>query len=516
VTTLGRRDLLGAAAAFALSAACKSDDDSGEQPTRTQALVVGTGFGGSVAALRLGLAGVETIVLERGRRWPTTEAGDTFCEFEKPDRRSSWLSDHTNFPYAPPASFDPYVGVIEKIEGSEIDVVVGAGVGGGSLVYGATMVQPTAELFAKVFPPEVAYDELANVFYPRVRDLLSLSSIPDDILASEPYTSSRIFLEAASKTALRVEKNLAAVSWDRVRDELAGRAPASLVKGQLVYGVNSGAKSSLDKNYLAEAERTGKVRIETLHVVKAIASAGADGFRVECDVIDEEGNVVRKRVFLAQKLFLGAGSMGTTKLLVKAKAKGGLPALDDAIGRGWGNNGDYLVGRQLQIPTRAILGAPPAIVVHRHDDPRGAITIEHGTGATGIECNCQPILGMGIPDANGTFSYDASTDDVTLTWSRSDMRNIPELVKDLVAEINRAGGGTILDIGTLARFHTYHPLGGAVMGKACDLDGRVKGYRGLYVVDGALLPGSAACANPSYTIAAIAERCMDRVLRADF
>ena len=511
---LARRDLLRAAAAIAIASSCKSDDE-GVPETHTAALVIGTGFGGAVAALRLGLAGIETIVLERGRRWPTTPAGDTFCEFEKPDKRCSWLSDHTVFPYAPPANFDPYVGVIEKIEASEIDVIVGAGVGGGSLVYGATIVQPAREVFAKVFPAEISYDELATTYYPRVRDMLACSPIPDDVLASAPYGSSRMFLEAANKTTLKVEKNLAAVSWDRVRDELAGRAPASLIKGQLIYGVNSGAKNSLDKNYLDQAERTGKVKIETLHVATAIARSG-DGYRIECDVIDEQGNVVDKRVFVTPRLFLAAGSMGTTKLLVKAKATGALPLLDDSVGRGWGNNGDYLLARQLEVATTPILGAPPAVVVHRHDDPRGPITLEHGTGATGRECNCQPILGMGIPGANGTFAYDAATDQVALTWSKSDMGIIPDLVRELVTEINTAGGGSILDIGSLARFNTYHPLGGAVMGKTCDLEGRVKNYPGLYVVDGAFLPGSSACSNPSYTIAAIAERNVERILASDF
>ena len=53
------------------------------------------------------------------------------------------------------------------------------------------------------------------------------------------------------------------------------------------------------------------------------------------------------------------------------------------------------------------------------------------------------------------------------------------------------------------------------MGKACDLFGRVKGYQGLYVVDGALIPGSAACCNPSFTIAAFAERCLDTIVAED-
>ena len=62
---------------------------------------------------------------------------------------------------------------------------------------------------------------------------------------------------------------------------------------------------------------------------------------------------------------------------------------------------------------------------------------------------------------------------------------------------------------------TYHPLGGAVIGKVCDDYGRVLGQRGLYVNDGALIPGSTGCVNPSLTIAALAERNIDHIVRND-
>lgn len=57
---------------------------------RVEAVVIGSGFGGAVASLRLGQAGIETVVLERGRRWEITDAGDTFSTYQKPDGRSTW------------------------------------------------------------------------------------------------------------------------------------------------------------------------------------------------------------------------------------------------------------------------------------------------------------------------------------------------------------------------------------------------------------------------------------------
>jgi cholesterol oxidase len=63
--------------------------------------------------------------------------------------------------------------------------------------------------------------------------------------------------------------------------------------------------------------------------------------------------------------------------------------------------------------------------------------------------------------------------------------------------------------------YTFHPLGGAVLGQACDGYGRLAGYRGLYVVDSALIPGSTGACNPALTVTALAERCLDDVVTRD-
>jgi cholesterol oxidase len=66
-----------------------------------EAIVIGSGFGGAVAALRLGQAGIETVVLERGRRWQITDEGKTFSPIVNPDGRSTWLSPVTILPDPP-------------------------------------------------------------------------------------------------------------------------------------------------------------------------------------------------------------------------------------------------------------------------------------------------------------------------------------------------------------------------------------------------------------------------------
>jgi cholesterol oxidase len=108
------------------------------------AIVIGSGFGGAVAALRLGEAGIETIVLERGLAWPITSAQDTFATYRKPDGRSTWLSPKTLM--FEPVPIDIYTGVLERKDEHGISVLCGAGVGGGSLVYNGVIYQPPREL----------------------------------------------------------------------------------------------------------------------------------------------------------------------------------------------------------------------------------------------------------------------------------------------------------------------------------------------------------------------------------
>ncbi len=480
------------------------------------AVVIGSGFGGSVAALRLGQAGVETVVLERGRRWPITPTFDTFPRMMDPDKRSSWLSYTTQFPGLKFRVFSKYAGLVEQVKGIGMDVVVGAAVGGSSVVYGAMMLHPTPALFQQVFPPQVSYAEMADVYFPMVKQTMGLGKISDALLALPKYKSSRLFLEHAQQTGLNGQKIYSAVDWNVVQQELNGTIPASATIGESVLGMNNGAKNSLDRNYLKLAEATGSVAIYPLHIVREIKDLPGGGYLVVSDRIDVEGNVTARLEITCTYLFLAAGSVGTSKLLVRAKAKGMLPNLNGEVGKHWGNNGDHLFLRILSEKTGAPQAGPPCTAIFHHDNPIAPVTFEHGPAPFEFETYGQPMLGMGIPQKSGKFYYDSISDTVRLTWPWDGDQKAVSAMWASHAKLNAGTSGLFaLDMNAFHKY-TYHPLGGAVLGKACDYYGRVLGYSKMYVVDAALIAGSTACCNPAWTVGALAERCMAKILAQDF
>jgi cholesterol oxidase len=479
-----------------------------------EAVIIGSGFGGAVAALRLGQAGINTVLLERGRRWPITSAQNTFATLQNPDGRAAWLS---------PTTFDGrpvniYTGVLERKDEKGITVICGAGVGGGSLVYNCFTYQPSRGVFYRAFPSSINYDELDQVYYPRVRSMLKASPLPEDLLATKYYEATRVFLQQATNAGLPNRLMDIAVDWDIVRQEVNGTRVPSAIIGEHWFGINSGAKNSLDRNYLAQAEQTGFVEILPLHVATAITEVPGQRYRIDYNQINDVGEIVASKSITCRYLFLAAGSIGTSALLVKAKATGTLPRLNSYVGKGWGNNGDTFAFRSNLPPFYEPQGGPSTAVTEHLDNPLGPVSFGYGPPPNSPRGSIG-YLGMAIPSETGSFNYDAATGLVNLVWP-ADAPGNRRLLKSIEFSLR------LLDRkNTTATYRpttgeadsslTVHPLGGAVIGKACDLYGRVIGYRGLFVVDGALMPGSTGCANPSFTIAAMAERCMERIIAED-
>lgn len=523
----GRRDVL-RGMAIGAGAAIMGAGPAGAAPRNGKtAIVIGSGFGGAVAALRLGKAGFQTTVLERGQRWPITPAGNTFCPTNAPDGRAAWFSDRPTINILQSAQPIPrYAGVFDLVRGNGINAGFGSAVGGGSIVFGMTAMQPRRKDFERVFPRGLDYGELDRVYFPRARRVLGVSPVPPDVLAHPHFRGGRAWqADVYDFRGGEIVPGQFCVDWDTVRAELAGTKPASLTVGDSAYGVNSGAKNSVDRNYLPQAEATGNVSVLALHEVTSIREDGPR-FTVTAKRIDPHGNILEHKKFTADYLFMAAGSFYTPALLLAARAQRGLTRLNNEAGKGFGNNGDYLIVRA---NTRRDYGSPQAgpggVFLYDDANPDGPVSISWEAIAFpgGIGANIANNLIMMDTAERGTIEYNMAAGRAELNYP------FPEELSDVDARGKRfsarfkqrsddAHGFPLNGIpaytraGGFSAGATYHPLGGMVMGKACNLDGKVAGYQNLYVVDASLMPGSTALVNPSLTITAVAERCMDRFL----
>ena len=526
-TRLNRRRVLGALAGGALglsggSAGARADTpsvtpsaDSPVTADRRRAVVIGSGFGGGIAALRLAQAGVPALVLERGIRWPTGPGADTFPRLFYPDRRCAWLSPTPVLTGSPPAVFAPYTGVLERVPGIGMSILCGAGVGGSSLVYHGMTLQPNENNFTQSMPASVPYHEMVAEYYPRIAKALAVATIPDDVLDSPNYLSSRLFLRHTAHNGLPTSRIPLPVDWEYARGELRGEMTPSYTTGDVIYGVNNGGKSSVDVVYVAPAEATGLVEVAILHVVRDIAMDAAGRWVVHVDRIDTHGRVQERKEITTDALFLGAGSAGTTRLLVKARAKGLIPDLPDGVGTRWGNNGDRIYAwLNAAENTGAYQGGPACVGSLDWNAPDRAVSIVHGPVPIPYEAHVMSLIGFGVVRGSGRFTYDPLNDDAVLTWPPHADAGLARAIRSRLDRLVASAGGVLVDT-TAVDPTTYHPLGGAVIDTVCDPYGRVLGHRGLYVTDGSLVPGSTGACNPSMTIAALAERCMDTILRED-
>jgi cholesterol oxidase len=413
-------------------------------------------------------------------------------------------------------TWKPFTGLIETVRGKGMTINCGAGVGGGSLVYHGMTLQPREEYFAKSMPMMADdYEALDRLYYPTVARMLQISTIPDDVLAAEPYQSSRLFLDVAAKAGLEPFRVPLPVDWDFVRGELDGRFKPAYTHSD-PFGTNNGGKHSIDVTYLAAAEATGQVRLATLHVVRDISMDKRKRWVLHVDRIDTDGVVQERKKIIADAVFLNAGSAGTTRLLVKARAKRLIPDLPDTVGTQWGGNGDRIYAwAQMHGDPGSVQGGP-ACVGGRDLHSAIPFTVIHAGSPVkppeGVKM--ETIVAFGIAKGVGTWAYDDATDDALLTWPADGDADLLRAVRARIDEFAKVGGGQIIDTNAQEP-STWHPLGGAPMGNVVDRVGRVLGHQGLYVLDGARIPGSTGACNPSMTIAALAEHSMATIVTQD-
>ncbi len=482
-----------------------------DPPAHSAAIVVGSGFGGAVAALRLAEAGVQTTVLERGSRWPNDPWREIFTGDDLPDGRGFWHRSTFTGVNQVTMHVEKFGGVLDCTDYPGISVWRAAAVGGGSVIFTGAMVAPQRAHFDRVFRGVVGYDELAPS-YDRVRSMLRLSPMPADIYNSVPFTHSRAWDEQVRRAGYAPQPVDSIFDWNVLRDELAGRARPSATAARSNLGNSNGAKYDLNRNYLRLAEQTGRAAIFPGHRIDAIGTAG-DRFRVETVKLAPTGEVLTRRTLTCDRLVLAAGSVGTSELLVRARATGALPRLNEHVGQGWGTNGDVALARGASAPISGSGGVPCASMI-----TVGDTTLQNWfIPGVPFETGALASLGMVLDPTRGQFAYDKASDTVGLAWPARGNRAALDAAGRLNDEIaDRAGSMVRYDaIGYAANAtFTAHPLGGAVLGAATDSFGRVHGHPGLYVLDGAAIPGSTGAVNPSLTIAALAERNIAEIIRS--
>lgn len=489
-------------------------------PAYTPAIVIGSGFGGAISSYRLAQAGIQTTVLERGCRWPIDPWRKIHPNDFFPDGRAYWHRTSARQLTGLNVAFDKFGGLLDVTEYENIDVWRGACVGGGSKVFTGVMIEPERQYFEAIFGNVVNYEEMRNVYYPLVREMLRLSPLPDDLYYKPSFGHSRVWDKQVRLAGYEPEPIDGIWNWDVVRKEFHYRSRPSVSIGESNHGNSNGAKFDLTQNYLKYAEQSGYTSIYPGMQVKSLGQDSNGRYLIEIDQIDPMGEIIDQFTLSCDYLFMAAGSIGTTELLLKARELGDLPNLNEFIGEGWGTNGDTAVVRTVS-EFQGLYQASPSAGIIRDDRFGPPITMENWY-ALHVPVNLTAIgsLGMGFDMTNRCrFQYDPATDSTTLLWPREGNADVVAATREMnnrIADASLTLPGLLGVVPDVNDSFTAHPLGGAILGQAADAYGRLAGYNRLYVMDGAMINGSTGAVNPSLTISALAERNIENILTNDF
>jgi cholesterol oxidase len=296
-------------------------------------LVVGSGFGGSVTALRLTEKGYRVGVLEAGRR---------FTDATLP--KTSW--DVRNYVW------NPKVGLrgIQRVDLlRDVVIVSGAGVGGGSLVYANTLYEPLPPFYNDRQWAHITdwRSELAP-HYDQAKRMLGVIENPLNTPADD------VMREIAEEMGVghTFHKTPVGVYFGHKGETVAdpyfgGAGPertGCIACGACMTGCRHNAKNRLDKNYLYLAEKGGAVIHPETEVrdIRPLDGSGP-GYAVATTA---PGSSKVRRTFTAEQVVVSAGSLGTQKLLHRLKAEGSLPHLSDQLGSRTRTNSEAILGAQ--------------------------------------------------------------------------------------------------------------------------------------------------------------------------
>lgn len=477
-------------------------------------VIIGSGYGGAVSALRLCEAGKKVILLEMGLNWE--KAGIPFSNLLKPGKSSAWLKKKSIAPFMNIFSLTPFTGTLDRLDFDHINIWVGRGVGGGSLVNGGMAVTPKESYFKEVFP-DLDAEKFYNYYFPLVRKELKVNVIDEQFLKECPYYKfTRVGEAEAQNAGFKTMRVPNVYDFKYMEREFRNEVPRSALNTEVIYGNNYG-KNSLDRTYLKKAMGTGNLEILDLHRVDHIKLNDDKGYTLNVQQTDTSGNRIADKIFRCKKLILAAGTMGTLQLLMQSNAVNNFP-LNERIGKNWGNNGNFMTGRNWVRPLTGGTGSKQSTIpvggIDNWDDDEHPFFTEIAPLPMGMDVATALYLLINRVDKKGEVSFDHTSRSLKVNWDESNTANMKENARFFIRKMNKANGGTrshFLFHNGLGADICYHPLGGCVLGEATNEYGKLKGHDNLYVLDGSLIPGTIGV-NPFVTITAIAEYCMENLI----
>lgn len=500
-------------------------------------IVVGSGFGGSVTALRLAEQGRRVLVLEQGRRHSRAD----LTAARRDPRRYLWLPELG------------LRGFFWQRVFAHVGIIGGAGVGGGSIVWAGVLLEPEQAFFTDPAWPASEKDwraELSDHYVTAAR-MLGRTTAPfsgpmDEHLrvvartlgAEETYGPTPMAIWFGDEGVTVPDPFFGGDGPDRTGCRLCGAC---------LIGCPHGSKNTLDLNYLWLAERRGvEIRPEQ-HVTSVTALD--DGYEVQL----AGGERLR-----APEVVLAAGVLGTVELLYRSHANGGLPHISDRLGDRVRTNSEAITA-VLADDVDTDLTRGPTISSEFYPDERTHVTQNRYVGGWHMRFQVGPLVDGADPRRRRraaaatllrhpvrqvrtvfarnfierlsvfTVMQDVESE-IRLDYARSPIRPWRKVLRSrgvpgrqapsYLPQANAVArafaesiGGRPLNLlleSIGGKSITAHILGGAAIGSdashgVVDTDHEVFGHPGLYVVDGSAIPANVGV-NPSLTIAAMAER----------